>query len=189
MSSHHECIADGSQSQAHRIIIGHTRKQTVNSIRLISRSESETDRIAVSLSQALDSGLTIALNGLLGAGKTRFVRALCHGLDIDVSAVNSPTFVIMQLYTDGRLPVAHMDTYRLADTEEFLAIGAEEYLLSEDWVCVVEWADRIADVLPPDRIEIRIEQTAEFTRRFDFSATGPRAENILDAFSGKLPSR
>ncbi len=150
-----------------------------NLLTLISHSEFETDALGSSLASALRQGLTVALNGQLGSGKTRFVRAICAGLAIDTSAVNSPTFVILQLYTDGRLPVAHMDTYRLGDVDEFVAIGAEEYLESGDWLCLIEWADRVADVLPLDRLDIEIRQAAETIREFRFRAGGPRSSEVL----------
>jgi len=148
-----------------------------------SRNEAETDDLATFLAGVLSAGLTIALNGQLGSGKTRFVRALCAGLDIDTSTVNSPTFVILQQYTDGRIPVAHMDTYRLADVDEFVLIGVDEYLDSEDWVCLIEWADRVREVLPSDRLEISILQTGLTAREFTFTSSGPRSDSVLNALN------
>jgi tRNA threonylcarbamoyladenosine biosynthesis protein TsaE len=152
----------------------------------LSHSEVETDRLGRTFAEVLDRGLTIALNGQLGSGKTRFTRALCDGLGIDVSAVNSPTFVIMQLYTDGRIPVAHFDTYRLGEVDEFVSIGADEYLLSQDWLCLVEWADRIAEVLPDDRVEINIHQVAECSRAFQFAGTGPESTQVVEVLRNRL---
>lgn len=146
-----------------------------------SHNEAETDQLGASLAGVLSYGLTIALDGQLGSGKTRFVRALCQALGIDTTSVNSPTFVILQHYTDGRIPVAHMDTYRLADIEEFLAIGAEEYLDSDEWLTVIEWADRIAPVLPADRLTITIRQLGETQREFVFAAGGVRSQAVLTA--------
>lgn len=157
-----------------------------SSLTFLSRSEDETDKLGQALSSVLSSGLAIALNGQLGSGKTRFVRALCFGLNIDTSVVNSPTFVILQLYTDGRIPVAHFDTYRLGDLDEFLSIGADEYLLSDDWLCLIEWADRFSEVMPDDHLEIRIEQVAETSREFHFRGTGPRSKTIIQALQRQL---
>jgi tRNA threonylcarbamoyladenosine biosynthesis protein TsaE len=154
-----------------------------SSLTVISRSEAETDAIGTCLAHALSQGLTLALNGELGSGKTRFVRALCAGLEIDTATVNSPTFVIQQLYTDGRIPVAHMDTYRLGDIDEFLAIGVEEYLNSEDWICLIEWADRFSEILPVDHLAIHIRQLGETVRQFEFTATGPQSAKALKAFT------
>ncbi len=157
-----------------------------SSLTFLSRSEQDTDKLGHALASVLTDGLPIALNGQLGSGKTRFVRALCRGLNIDTSVVNSPTFVIMQLYTDGRIPVAHFDTYRLGDLDEFLSIGADEYLLSDDWLCLIEWADRISEALPEDHIEIRITQVAETTREFHLASTGPRSHAIIQALQSQL---
>ena len=145
-----------------------------------SRSEADTQQLGWQLAEALVPGLVLALNGELGSGKTNLVRSVCHGLGADESMVNSPTFVLMQSYLDGRIPVVHFDTYRLADVDEFLAIGGEEYLLDSDLICFVEWADRIADVLPADHLTISIEQTGETSRRFSMTASGRRSQTVLD---------
>ena len=144
-----------------------------------SGSEADTEWIGRRLADALLPGITVALDGQLGSGKTCFVRAVCRGLGADDSQVNSPTFVLMQTYADGRLPVFHFDTYRLGDVDEFLAIGAEEYLLDPEIVCFVEWAERVAPVLPADHLAIAIEQTGETSRRFVFSASGDRSATVL----------
>ena len=157
-----------------------------SSLTFLSRSEQDTDKLGHALASVLTDGLPIALNGQLGSGKTRFVRALCSGLNIDTSVVNSPTFVIMQLYTDGRIPVAHFDTYRLGDLDEFLSIGADEYLLSDNWLCLIEWADRISEVLPDDHLKIQITQVAETSREFHFASTGPRSHAITQALQSQL---
>ena len=157
-----------------------------SSLTFLSRSEEETDTLGHQLAVVLKSGLPIALNGELGSGKTRFVRAICSGLGIDTSVVNSPTFVIMQLYTDGRIPIAHFDTYRLADLDEFVSIGADEYLLSDQWICLIEWADKISDVLPDDHLEIRIQQIAEYTRQFQFCGHGPVSNGVVLALQQEL---
>lgn len=146
---------------------------------VLSTSESETDLLGRQLAIVLPAGLTVALNGQLGSGKTRFVRSLCQGLGVSPSEVTSPTFVLMQLYTSGRIPVAHFDTYRLGDVDEFLAIGAEEYLHSEDWVCLVEWADRVAELLPVDRLTIDVSHQSETGRVFEFRCSGPKSAWVL----------
>ena len=144
-----------------------------------SHSESDTQRLGRKLAEALVPGLVLALNGELGSGKTNLVRSICHGLGADQSAVNSPTFVLMQSYLDGRIPVVHFDTYRLADVDEFLAIGGDEYLLDSELICFVEWADRLADVLPADHLTISMEQTGETSRRFSITASGPLSQSVL----------
>ena len=148
-----------------------------------SDSEGDTDLLGRRLGAVLSPGITVALDGQLGSGKTCFVRAVCRGLGADGSQVNSPTFVLMQTYTDGRLPVFHFDTYRLGDVDEFLAIGAEEYLLDPEIVCFVEWAERVEPVLPADHLAIAIEQTGPSSRRYVFSASGDRCAAILQRLS------
>lgn len=153
----------------------------------VSRSEADTDWLGGVVASQLTQGITIALNGQLGSGKTRFTRALCRALGIDTSLVTSPTFVLMQLYTDGRLPVAHFDTYRLGDTDEFTAIGAEEFLNGNHWVCLVEWADRVEEILPPDRLTIRIQHESESSRRFEFTSSDCDSSRILTALATIIP--
>lgn len=144
-----------------------------------SHSEDDTATLGQQLAVALQSGLTIALNGQLGSGKTNLVRAVCVGLGVSSDAVNSPTFVLMQTYAGGRLPVFHFDTYRLGDVDEFVAIGAEEYLLDPNVLCFVEWAARIEEVLPADHLVVQIEQTAASSRRFCFLGTGPISTSVV----------
>lgn len=146
-----------------------------------SDCEQRTHEFGVRLGQSLRPGLTVALDGQLGAGKTHLVRAVCSGLGADTSLVNSPTFVLLQCYTDGRLPVFHFDTYRLSDVDEFLAIGADEYLSDPDAVCFVEWADRFGEVLPADRLSIRIEHTGPTSRSVHVSSTGPVSDIVLNS--------
>ncbi len=143
------------------------------------QDEAATDRLGRCLADAITGGLVVTLDGELGSGKTRLVRSLCDGLGVGSGQVNSPTFVILQFYTDGRVPVAHFDTYRLADVDEFLSIGADEYLNGNEWLCLVEWANRVEEILPEDRLEIRILQTGVGSRRFQFEAGGDRSRQVL----------
>lgn len=146
--------------------------------RVTARSEQETEALGRALARVLEPRTVIALVGNLGAGKTRLTQAIAAELGVERETVNSPTFVLIQEY-EGRLPVYHFDTYRLRDTDEFLELGADE-LMAADGVCVIEWADRVADVLPRDvlRIEIRILSPTE--REFRFSASGGRSSRILE---------
>ncbi len=146
-------------------------------------NESGTDNLGMRIAETITDGIVIELNGQLGAGKTRLVRAICSALGIDTKQVNSPTFVLLQLYTDGRIPVAHFDTYRLGDIDEFLAIGSDEFTQSNDWLCLIEWAERIAECLPPDRLRIDISATDADSRRFEFSALGPASVKLLQSIT------
>jgi len=156
------------------------------SLTFVSQSLEQSDRFGRALSASLIPGLTVALNGQLGAGKTALVRSVSAHLGADSDQVNSPTFVLLQLYMDGRLPVAHFDTYRLGDVDEFLAIGGEDYLLDEETVCFVEWAERIADVLPSDHLQITITHTGESSRGFEVLAVGPNGRRVLQTLVQQL---
>jgi tRNA threonylcarbamoyladenosine biosynthesis protein TsaE len=130
-------------------------------------SEAETAALARALGQVVEPGVVIGLVGPLGAGKTRFTRALAEALGVDPGAIASPTFVLIHEY-EGALPVFHFDTYRLRDADEFDALGAADYW-SAGGVCLVEWADRVADRLPADTWWVRIEPTGPTSRRFVLS--------------------
>jgi len=146
--------------------------------------ESQTHRLGVLLGESLTEGLVIALMGNLGAGKTRFVRAAAEGLGVKQVTVNSPTFVLIHEY-EGRLPVYHFDTYRLKDIDEFFELGADEYLHSSG-VCFIEWAERVQEALPRDRLEISITSEGETARLFALRALGPRSTVVLDAIRRQL---
>lgn len=153
--------------------------ETPSEITFELSSETETQQLGRALGAASQPGLVVALVGNLGAGKTRFVQAAAEGLDIPREAVNSPTFVLIHEY-EGRLPVYHFDTYRLGDIDEFLELGADEYM-SGDGVCFIEWADRMEEVLPRDRLSITFEITGELTRRLTLAASGRVSLSVLNA--------
>ena len=104
------------------------------------------------------------LEGDLGTGKTVFTQGFADGLGIR-EAVNSPTFTILQIYEEGRLPLYHFDVYRIEEPEEMEEIGYEDYFFG-DGVCLIEWASRIEELLPADSIRIRIEKDP--AREFDY---------------------
>ncbi|MDR3633029.1 MAG: tRNA (adenosine(37)-N6)-threonylcarbamoyltransferase complex ATPase subunit type 1 TsaE [Isosphaeraceae bacterium] len=127
-------------------------------------SEGETEALAKALAALVEPGVVIGLIGPLGAGKTRLTRALAEALEVDPETISSPTFVLIHEY-QGVLPVYHFDTYRLKDANEFEALGASDYW-EAGGVCLVEWADRVADRLPRDAWIVRIESTGPTSRRF-----------------------
>ena len=132
-----------------------------------SHSVADTEAAASRLAATLRGGECVALYGDLGAGKTQFVRGLVIGLGGDGRAVSSPTFVLLNVYERGlRLPVYHLDAYRVSGPEELEAIGFSE-LLTQGAVVVVEWAQRVEPLLPPDRIDVRIAPVGETSRLID----------------------
>ena len=102
----------------------------------------------------LKTGDVVALIGDLGSGKTCLIQGICAGLDVE-DDVTSPTFTLINEYR-GRIPVAHVDLYRLEDAESVLDLGYDEYI-DGDGVCLIEWADKFPDLLPDACIELRIE--------------------------------
>jgi tRNA threonylcarbamoyladenosine biosynthesis protein TsaE len=131
-----------------------------------TNSVTETEAIGATLAKSLRGGECIALDGDLGAGKTQFVRGLVLGLGGNGHSVSSPTFVLLNVYDTGRLKVFHLDAYRLHGPEDFDAIGFSE-LLEQGGVIVVEWAGRVAELLPKARINICITPTGETSRRIE----------------------
>jgi tRNA threonylcarbamoyladenosine biosynthesis protein TsaE len=131
-----------------------------------SESVEQTEAIAAEFAKQLVGGEVIALEGDLGAGKTQFVRGLVKGLGGDGRAVSSPTFVLLNVYDQGRLTVFHLDAYRVHGADDFEAIGFTE-LLEQGGVIAVEWPQRVPNLLPERRITVRITATDESSRRIE----------------------
>ena len=122
-------------------------------------SPEETLEIGKLLGENAAPGEVYALIGDLGAGKTVFTKGFAQGLGIE-EPVNSPTFTILQLYEEGRIPLYHFDVYRIEEPEEMEEVGFDEYI-DGDGVCLIEWAGRIGDLLPPEVIVVRIEKNLD----------------------------
>ncbi len=119
-----------------------------------TNSPDETWELASALADELGAGTVIALHGELGAGKTCFVQGLAAALGID-EPITSPTYTLIGEY-EGRLPLHHIDLYRLSGPVEALGLGLEEYF-DANGITAIEWAERAEGLLPPDLIHIRIE--------------------------------
>lgn len=154
-----------------------------------SGSVDTTRQLAAICAEALHCGMTFALNGQLGSGKTLFVRAFCEALGVDSSSVSSPTFVLMQLYEGTDWAISHFDTYRLGDPDEFLALGAEEYLHDPQVISLIEWAERVQDLLPADHVAIGFEQTGQEARCLTITCHGADGMLWLDDVRCKLEQR
>lgn len=145
---------------------------------LISTSPATTRAIAADLARVAVPGDLICLWGDLGAGKTVVAKGFGMGLGVS-DTINSPTFVLMAEYV-GRLPLFHIDLYRLSDAEDALAGG----LLDErqaSGVTLVEWPERLGSALPDVRIDVRLEISADESRRITIAAAGPDLARYVDA--------
>ncbi|MGC5328705.1 tRNA (adenosine(37)-N6)-threonylcarbamoyltransferase complex ATPase subunit type 1 TsaE [Brevibacillus sp. SYSU BS000544] len=139
------------------------------------QTPAETQQLAERMAAYLQPGFVITLEGDLGAGKTTFTQGLAKGLGI-TQVVNSPTFTIIKEY-NGRLPLYHMDVYRVGDDVD--SLGLDEYFFG-DGVCVVEWASLIEDVLPEERLELFITVAGEQNRICRMTPKGKRYEALCE---------
>ncbi|SPP64864.1 tRNA threonylcarbamoyladenosine biosynthesis protein TsaE (modular protein) [Nitrospira lenta] len=131
------------------------------------------------IGQSLAGGETLALSGELGAGKTALVRGIAAGLGMPPNQVTSPTFVLIHEYA-GRLPLIHVDLYRLRSAAEAEGIGLQEYFQG-NIVTAIEWADKFPDLLPSDRFELTLQHNTPTTRTARMIAHGPRAGTLFAA--------
>ena len=131
---------------------------------LETRSPEETYNVGKKLGEYAIPGQVFTLTGDLGVGKTVFTQGLAKGLGIE-EPVNSPTFTIVQVYEEGRLPFYHFDVYRIGDVEEMEEVGFEDYIMG-DGVSLIEWANLIEEILPEKRTDILIEKDLE--QGFDY---------------------
>lgn len=129
-----------------------------------TNSAEETFALGRQIGQQAKAGEVYTLIGDLGVGKTVLTQGVAAGLGIEES-VNSPTFTIMQIYDEGRLPFYHFDVYRIGDVEEMDEIGYEDYFFG-DGVCLIEWANLIEEILPRTYKQIRIEK--DLSKGYDY---------------------
>lgn len=123
--------------------------------RISIKGVDEMRELGLELAAALEPGDIIAMVGNLGTGKTTLSKYIAEGLGV-TEALSSPTFNIVKEYRSGRIPLFHFDVYRLSSGDDLVDIGAEDYLYG-DGVCLIEWADIVADILPEETIVIRLE--------------------------------
>lgn len=127
-------------------------------------SAAETHALGKKIGETAKPGDVYTLVGDLGVGKTVFTQGIADGLGI-TEPVSSPTFTIVQVYEEGRMPFYHFDVYRIGDIEEMEEIGYDDYFFGEG-ICLIEWAELIEEILPENRISITIEK--ELSRGFDY---------------------
>ena len=129
-----------------------------------TRSAKETYDLGKKIGSHAKAGEVYTLVGDLGVGKTVFTQGFADGLGI-TEPISSPTFTIVQVYEEGRLPFYHFDVYRIGDIEEMEEIGYDDYFFGEG-ICLIEWAELIKEILPENRISITIEK--DLSRGFDY---------------------
>jgi len=147
---------------------------------IISHSLEETQQLAARLGELARAGDLVCLQGELGAGKTSFVQGVGRGLGI-ADSIHSPTFILANEHRGGRLPLYHIDLYRVESVDEAIGFGLDDYLAG-DGVVVIEWAEKIRDALPRERLWITFQHIGENERQITFDAAGARYAELLMSF-------
>jgi tRNA threonylcarbamoyladenosine biosynthesis protein TsaE len=145
-------------------------------MRVTTHSPEETQRLGEALGRLLKPGDVVTLAGEMGAGKTAFAQGVGKGLGVD-DPVSSPTFALVHEY-EGRFPVWHLDTYRVASLDELSDLSWDD-LLSGGGVILVEWPERIAPALPPERLDVTLKYRAGDTRNIELTPHGARIQQLL----------
>ena len=150
-----------------------------------SRTAGQTRRVGRLLGRYLDPGSLIALSGGLGTGKTEFIKGLAKGLGVQAGCyVSSPSFVLINEYP-GRIPLYHIDLYRLSGGSDVEEMGLEEYVYGQG-VTAIEWAEKAAPLIPSQRFWIDIRWMGPTRRRLTIKASGKRNEQVLETFCAEL---
>ena len=145
--------------------------------KIITNSELETVELAENLESEKFENMIICLDGELGSGKTIFTKGFAHALGIEES-ITSPTYTIIKEYPEGEMPLYHMDVYRLDGAYE--GVGIEDYF-NKNGVVIIEWANTISDILPEERLEIKIKIIEENKRVIKIRPYGQKYEEICEA--------
>ncbi|MEA3408754.1 MAG: tRNA (adenosine(37)-N6)-threonylcarbamoyltransferase complex ATPase subunit type 1 TsaE [Candidatus Eisenbacteria bacterium] len=155
-----------------------------DTLRFRTASSDETRAFGRVLGSALSRGAFVGFEGQLGSGKTVAIQGAAEGLGYD-GYVTSPTFVIVNEY-EGRVPILHVDLYRIVDARELEDIGYRE-IFFVDGVALVEWADRVPELLPPDRLRVVIDIEGPDGRAFAVHAFGDGATSVLERLRQSWP--
>lgn len=154
-----------------------SRARGLDVLELLLLSPAQTHVLGRTIGRVLREGDVLALTGELGSGKTALVRGIATGLGVASATVSSPTFVLVHEY-QGRLPIFHLDLYRLKEPTEAETIGLSGYF-TEFSVTAVEWADRFPFLLPQDHLDICLWHWSPTRRRAVLKATGPQSADLL----------
>ncbi len=144
---------------------------------LITHTLAETQALGARLGELARAGDLFCLQGELGAGKTSFVQGVGRGLGI-ADAIHSPTFILANEHRGGRSPLYHIDLYRVESVGEAIGFGLDDYLAG-DGVVVIEWAEKIREALPRERLWITFQHAGENERKISFGAVGAQYEQLL----------
>ena len=156
----------------------------MNSFTVVSHSDPETRRWGVKLGHLLSGGEIMGLIGDLGVGKTCFVRGVATGLEVSTDAwIRSPSFTLINEY-EGRLPIYHIDLYRIGCREEAEGLNLREYLFG-DGVSLVEWFEHLPDGEVDEYLELRMTHAGQNRRKLNFAAHGERYERIVERLGVK----
>ena len=151
-----------------------------HTVDLVSHSAEQTRRLGGRLGELLEGGEVLCLMGDLGTGKTCLVQGIGAGLGV-MDRITSPTFTLINEYRGGRLTLYHVDLYRIVDVKAALAFGLDDYMYGEG-VCAIEWAARVEEAWPEERLLISLRHIDETKRGVTLRAFGPRYKRLLAQF-------
>ncbi len=145
----------------------------------VSKSENDTINFAYNLAKLLKKGDILVLTGDLGSGKTKFTQGILKYFELE-DEISSPTFTIVNEYHKNSTNIYHFDVYRLSDSDEFYAIGGDEYL--NNGICIIEWGEIIEDILPKDYVKIKFTKDSqnEDNRILELTANGDNSNKIIN---------
>lgn len=161
-------------------------KTPYNIVEIVTRSVPETEALGERIGKCAPAGQCIALEGMLGTGKTQLVRGISRGASVaDIGLVNSPSYVLLNIYeampdNPDSKTVYHLDAYRVKDSEAFAAVGFSE-LLEQGGIVAIEWASRVADLLPEDHLLVHGESLDNDIRCWQLTARGPKSQILINA--------
>ena len=145
----------------------------------ISNSPAQTLSLGKKIGERIAPGIIIALTGELGCGKTLLTRGICEGLNVPARQVSSPTFVLVNEYR-GKLPVFHMDLYRLGDIDDGFEIGIMDYFArAESGVMLIEWAEKMVSLLPDDVLRVEFDILGDEKRKITFTYNNEKLKTIF----------
>jgi tRNA threonylcarbamoyladenosine biosynthesis protein TsaE len=157
----------------------------VSRLQITTGSSFETEELGVNIGSLLQPGSFLALRGTLGGGKTCLTRGVVASLaPQSAHLVASPTYAIMNCYP-GNTPVYHFDFYRLTGDDDIVELGFEEFFYG-DGVCIVEWSERLAELLPADVLTLLFEYAGEDQRLITITSSGQKSDNVLEQLAERL---